>query len=180
MGQAQSDAIGAQNNPQTSLNCKSANARDFGISPKPQALALSLFLLSVVAQHVADRNGRAVVPGGNLDSALLAGRVDDLAVADVHGNVVDRAAAVGVEDPIAGTHLAGLHRRHLARPGLRSNAAGHAELPHHLHGEAGAVRAPVRLVRVPPHVGDSRTEGRLTTLERLDAAAFAASSAGEN
>ena len=78
--------------------------------------------------------------------------MDDLAVADVHGNVVDRAAAVGVEDQIAGTHLAGLHR--LAHLGLGSGVMrqGHAELLHHLHGEAGAVRA-LSQAGAAPHVG---------------------------
>ena len=42
--------------------------------------------------------GVPVVPGRDLDSASSARCVDDLSIADVHGNMVDPSAAASVED----------------------------------------------------------------------------------
>ena len=70
---------------------------------------LSVFSLSPSIQEGPDGLRRAVIPGGNLNSAPAACRMDDLPIADIHGYVVDRALAVGVEDQVARAHLTGLH-----------------------------------------------------------------------
>lgn len=46
--------------------------------------------------HAAYGHRFSVVPGGYFDSASPVGRMDDLTFSDVHGDVVDLAAA-GVE-----------------------------------------------------------------------------------
>ncbi len=75
--------------------------------------------------------------------------MDYLAVADVDGYMVYLSAAARVEYQIAGTHVAGGNR--LAHLGLGSGVMrqGHAELPHHLHGESGTVHTLCQLVPAP-------------------------------
>ena len=63
------------------------------------------YRFSLSVNDAADGLRTSVIPGGNLDSALCAGRMDNLPIADIHGNVVDRTAAVCIEDQIPWPHL---------------------------------------------------------------------------
>ena len=41
----------------------------------------------LISQHIYNAVRRSVIPGGNLDSASAAGRMDNLPVADIHGHM---------------------------------------------------------------------------------------------
>ena len=55
-----------------------------------------------VSNYIHDAHRSSVVPGRDLDSASSARCVDDLSIADVHGNMVDPSAAASVEDQSPG------------------------------------------------------------------------------
>ena len=59
----------------------------------------------LISQHIYNAVRRSVIPGGNLDSASAAGRMDNLSVSNVHGHMVDCASAVCIENQIARPHL---------------------------------------------------------------------------
>ena len=62
--------------------------------------------MELIAQYIDDLRRGTVIPGGNLDTALTAGCMDYLAVADVDGYMVYLAAAARIEYQIARTHVA--------------------------------------------------------------------------
>ena len=66
-------------------------------------------ILFILIQEGPDGLRCTVVPGGNLDSAPAACRMNDLAVSDIHGYMIDGSFAVGIEDQVSRAHLAGLN-----------------------------------------------------------------------
>ena len=58
-----------------------------------------------VSNYIHDAHRSSVVPGRDLDSASSARCVDDLSIADVHGNMVDPSTAASVESRVAQLHL---------------------------------------------------------------------------
>ena len=87
----------------------------------------------LVSDDVSDADGTAVIPLGNLHVQSGVGRVHDLAVADVDGDVAAvvnqvAGAGFGVADLLAGVALI-----------VRSSGKGDAVLRVDQFGEAGAV-----------------------------------------
>ena len=76
----------------------------------------------LISQHIYNAVRRSVIPGGNLDSASAAGRMDNLSVSNVHGHMVDCASAVCIENQIARPHLGRFDRSSLS--GLLSGGSG--------------------------------------------------------
>ena len=66
-----------------------------------------LFSEKPSVQEGPDGLGSTVIPGRDLDSASPARRMDDLAIANVHGHVIDRALAVGIKNEVTRAHLTG-------------------------------------------------------------------------
>ena len=55
-------------------------------------------MLSVLLiNHITDLCRSTVIPGRDLNTTSAAGRMNDLSVADVHGNMVNGSFAIGIE-----------------------------------------------------------------------------------
>ena len=67
--------------------------------------------------------------------------MDDLSIADVHGNMVDPSAAASVEDQVARLHLARLDPFSAVRLGTGVMWKGDSEVFHNRHRKSGTVRA---------------------------------------
>lgn len=94
-----------------------------------------------VSNYIHDAHRSSVVPGRDLDSASSARCVDDLSIADVHGNMVDPSAAASVENQVARLHLARLDPFSAVRLGTGVMRKGDSEVFHNRHRKSGTVRA---------------------------------------
>lgn len=56
-----------------------------------------------VANYIHNLNRSRIIPSGNFDTGAGISRMNDLSVADIHGNMIDPAASV--ENQISGLHL---------------------------------------------------------------------------
>ena len=104
----------------------------------------------LISQHIYNAVRRSVIPGGNLDSASAAGRMDNLSVSNVHGHMVDCASAVCIENQIARPHLGRFDRSSLS--GLLSGGSGQGNSCHmavNIFDKTGAVRSCVGIVAAP-------------------------------
>lgn len=77
--------------------------------------------------------------------------MDDLSIADVHGNMVDPSAAVSVEDQVARLHLAGLDPLSTVRLGTGVMRKGDSKVLHDGHRKSGTVRALCK-ARTAPYI----------------------------
>ena len=100
-----------------------------------------LFSEKPSVQEGPDGLWSTVIPGRDLDSASSARCVDDLSIADVHGNMVDPSAAASVEDQVARLHLARLDPFSAVRLGTGVMRKGDSEVFHNRHRKSGTVRA---------------------------------------
>ena len=102
-------------------------------------------------QEGSGLTGRTVIPGADHDAGLGAGRMDDLAAADIDRHMVDRAAA-GIEEKISRLYRIDLDLLAISRliPGAPAGIDPKMLIdPHH---EAGTIR-PVRQAAAAVYIG---------------------------
>lgn len=95
----------------------------------------------LISQNIDNLCRSTVIPPGNLNSAAWVGGVYNLAVSNIEGHMVDRAATVGVEYQIARSHLGGGNRSSRIGLGTGMVRQADAEVRHNSHGKSGAVRS---------------------------------------
>ena len=89
--------------------------------------------------YINNRYDRFEFRAGNRDTASRAGRVDDLAVADINPYMADGVAGAAVENQVAGLDIRVTDRTSFPRLGAGRMAQGDTEFTHDPHRKAGAV-----------------------------------------
>ena len=75
--------------------------------------------------------------------------MNDLSIADIHGNMVDPSAAASVEDQVARLHLTRLDPFSTVRLGTGVMRKGDSEVLHDRHRKSGTVRASCKARTTP-------------------------------